>query len=308
MDGSLLDPQVSEQFRLFLNSCMSSSSTSGILSSFWILDSGASHHMSPYLSSFVSLTSSSCASVMSASATSMPIEGIGSVVTPHISLTNVYYIPNLALNLVSVSQLCKSGYWVFFSDSVCCVLDSRSMRVIGTGRRVGELYVLVGLKEIDVAASSVDLSSFRLSRSSPDFYRWHSRLGHVSASRLKFLVSTGDLGQLSTCDISDCSGCKLAKFSALPFKKSISCSAAPFDIVHSDVWGPSPVSTKGGSIYYVSFIDDYTRYSWVYLMKRKSDFFDIYKDFRACIKTQHSAVIKCFQCDQGGEYTSNAFR
>ena len=167
--------------------------------------------------------------------------------------------------------------------------------------------VMDELRVSDVAASSVDLSSFRLSHSSSDFYLWHSRLGHVSASRLQFLASTGALGQLKTCDISACSGCKLAKFSALPFNKSLSCSFAPFDLVHSDVWGPSPVSSKGGSTYYVSFIDDYTRYTWVFLMKRRSDFLLVYSNFRALIKTQHSAVIKCFRCDLGGEYTSNDF-
>jgi transposase InsO family protein len=121
------------------------------------------------------------------------------------------------------------------------------------------------------------------------------------------LASTGALGNLKTCDISDCSGCKLAKFSALPFNRSISVSSSPFDLIHSDVWGPSPVSTKGGSRYYVSFIDDHTRYCWVYLMKHRSEFFEIYAAFRALIKTQHSVVIKCFRCDLGGEYTSNKF-
>jgi hypothetical protein len=67
------------------------------------------------------------------------------------------------------------------------------------------------------AAATVDLSSFRLSLSSSSFYLWHSHLGHVSSSRLRFLASTGALGNLKTCDISDCSGCKLANFFALPF-------------------------------------------------------------------------------------------
>jgi hypothetical protein len=53
---------------------------------------------------------------------------------------------------------------------------------------------------------------------------WHSRLGHVLFSRLRFLASMGALGKLKTCDISDCSGCKLAKFSILPFNRSVSVS------------------------------------------------------------------------------------
>ena len=55
------------------------------------------------------------------------------------------------------------------------------------------------------------------------------------------------------------------------------------------------------------FIDDHTRYCWVFLMKYRSEFFEIYPAFQALIKTQHSAVIKCFRCDLGGEYTSNKF-
>ena len=319
MPPPALDPKVFESFRQYLISnptAMSasmpisgptSSAASGTPSSLWILDSGATHHMSPHLSSFTSLSHTSSISVMSASDTSMSVEGVGSVSIPHISLPDVYYIPKLTLNLASVSQLCKSGNWVFFSDSVCVIQDQHTQKVIGIGHRVGELYVLEVLKVSAVAASSIDLSSFRLSPLSSEFYLWHSRLGHVSVSRLRFLVSSGVLGHLNTTDISDCSGCKLAKFSALPFNKSLSCSLAPFDIIHSDVWGPAPVSTKGGSTYYVSFIDDCTRYTWVYLMKRRSDFLGIYRHFRALIKTQHSAVIKCFRCDLGGEYTSNDF-
>jgi hypothetical protein len=105
----------------------------------------------------------------------------------------------------------------------------------------------VSVVVVTAATTTVDLSSFRLSLSSSSFYLWHSRLGHVSSSRLRFLASTGALGNLKTCDIFYCSGCKLTKFSALPFNRSISVSSSPFDLIHSDVWGPSPVATKGGS-------------------------------------------------------------
>jgi hypothetical protein len=85
--------------------------------------------------------------------------------------------------------------------------------------------------------------------------------------------------KFENCDISNCSGCKLAKFSALPFNRSISVYFSPFNLIHSNVWGPSPVATKGGSRHYVSFIDDHTRYCWVYLMKHRFEFFEIYVVF-----------------------------
>ncbi|GJW15105.1 gag-pol polyprotein [Tanacetum coccineum] len=209
-------------------------------------------------------------------------KGIGSVDTPSIALSNVYYIPSHTMNLAP--------------------------EVVGTRHREGDLYVLDHFRDIhDTTSSSVDLSSFWLNRSSLPFYLWHSRLGHVSGSSLRFLASTGALEKLDANDISYCSVCKLAKLSALPFGNSVSSSNSPFDLVHSDVWGPSPVYTKGGSRYYVLFIEDFTRYTWVYLMKRMFNFLTILKEFRALVKTQHSTVIKCFRNDLGREYTSNEF-
>jgi len=234
-------------------------SSSGMSHSEWVLNSGASHHMSPDSSSFTYVSPLSSIPVMTADGTPMPLAGVGSVVTPHLSLLNVYLIPKLKLNLASVSQICDSGdYLVMFSGSFCCVLDLQSQKLIGTGHRENGLYILDELK-VPVAAAAaaitiVDLSSFRLSLSFSSFYLWHSRLGHVSSSRLRFFASTRALENLKTCDISDCSGCKLAKFFALPFNRSISVSSSPFDLVHSDVWGPSPVAIKGGvSILYLFY-------------------------------------------------------
>jgi len=109
-----------------------------------------------------------------------------------LSLPNVYLIPKLKLNLASVGQICDSGdYLVMFSGSFCCVQDLQSQKLIGTSRRENGLYILDELKvPLAAAATTADLSSFRLSLSSSSFYLWHSRLGHVSSSRLRFLAST----------------------------------------------------------------------------------------------------------------------
>jgi len=240
--------------------------------------------MFPDSSYFTFMSPLSSIPVMTADGTPMPLAGVGSVVTLHLSLLKVYLIPKLKLNLASVGQIYDSGdCLVMFSGSFCCVQDLQSQKLIVTGRRENELYILDELKVSIAAAAAatttVDLSSFRLSLSSSIFYLWHSRLGHVSSSRLRFLASTGALGNLKTCDIFYCSGCNLAKFSALPFNRSISVSSSPFNLIHFDVWGPSPIATKGGSRYYVSFIDDHTHYCWVYLMKHRSEFFEIYAAF-----------------------------
>ena len=127
--GSITDPNtLAEQFQKFLSlqpQAMSASSigqlphnSSGMSHSEWVLDSGASHHMSPDSSSFTSVSPLSSIPVITADDTPMPLAGVGSVVTPHFSLPNVYLIPKLKLNLASVGQICDSGdyshvFWFF---------------------------------------------------------------------------------------------------------------------------------------------------------------------------------------------------
>lgn len=79
------------------------------------------------------------------------------------------------------------------------------------------------------------------------------------------------------------------------------------DYVHSDLWGPSPTISYGGSSYFVSFIDDYSRKVWIYLLKRKVDVFDIFKQFRALVEKSTGRFIKCLRTDNGTEFTSKEF-
>ena len=81
-------------------------------------------------------------SVMSIDGTPMPLAGVGFICTPHLSLSYVYCILKLTMNLTSMSQLCGSGYFVQFSSTSCHVQDPQSQRLIRTGRRQGGLYVM----------------------------------------------------------------------------------------------------------------------------------------------------------------------
>ena len=80
----------------------------------------------------------------------------------------------------------------------------------------------------------------------------------------------------------------MAKHLALSFASSESISSASFDFVHSDAWGPAP-SSLGGLSYYVYFIDDFLRYTWVYLMRSRSEVFPIYRQFAAIVHTLGNA-------------------
>jgi hypothetical protein len=72
-------------------------------------------------------------------------------------------------------------------------------------------------------------------------------------------------------------------------------SARPFELIHSDVWGPAPLVSKGGNKYYVIFVYDHSRYTWIYFMKRRSELLSIYRSFARMIHTRISAPIKIFR-------------
>ena len=77
--------------------------------------------------------------------------------------------------------------------------------------------------------------------------------------------------------------------------------------MHSDVWGPTQVSSLGGSSYYVTFIDDATRKVWVYCIRNKSDVFDTFVKWKALVENETGLKLKCLRSDNGGEYCSNEF-
>lgn len=111
--------------------------------------------------------------------------------------------------------------------------------------------------------------------------QWHNRLGHPSFSLLKQLFP--QLG--SPHSQLRCEPCKLAKHCHLVYLISHIRSSSPFNLVHSDIWGPSPAVSLFGFRYFITFIDDYSRATWVYLMKAKSDVFSIVKSFIQMVAT-----------------------
>ena len=94
----------------------------------WVLNSGASHHMSLGSLSFTFVSPTPSISIMTADDTLMPLAGVGSIVTPHLSLPNVYLIPKLKLNLAFVGQLCDSGNYliIFFFFLLLCTRSAIS--------------------------------------------------------------------------------------------------------------------------------------------------------------------------------------
>ena len=77
--------------------------------------------------------------------------------------------------------------------------------------------------------------------------------------------------------------------------------------MHIDVWGPTHISSLGDSHYYVTFIDDATRKVWVYFLRKKSDVFQTFKNWKCLVENETSKKLKCLRFDNGGEYCSLEF-
>lgn len=136
---------------------------------------------------------------------------------------------------------------------------------------------------------------------------WHGKLGHLNYNSLSLMFQKGCIANKSVSS-SPCSACSLRKSKTLPFSVSTNKSTSPFELIHSDLWGPSPVLSAVEYKYFVLFIDDYTRFTWVYLLKRKSEVSHIFKYYVAMSKNQFDCDIKKLRSDSGGEYMSNDFQ
>jgi hypothetical protein len=266
----------------------------------WLLDSACCNHMTPYPSFFSHTNSARYApTIHIANGSTMLVRSIGTVSTSKISISNIFHVPKLSYNLLSMGQLAELSYHIIHNYFGYIVQDPKMRQELGTGRRIGRLFETFSLR---LPATGV----FAATSSSPSLSLWHSRLGHASSSQEQQLVSRGLLGPVSKENF-DCVPCQLEKQLAFPFHNSESMFTGIFYLIHSDVWRLSPINSIGGSRYFVVFVDDYSRYSWVFLMRSRDELLNIYCNFANIVKTQFSKTIKVFRSDNAREFTQHAF-
>jgi Integrase core domain/GAG-pre-integrase domain len=169
--------------------------------------------------------------------------------------------------------------------------DQISGKKIGDGM-VDGLY-LIEPDILTLAVTQTGVSSTEL---------WHRRLGHPSNKILQFFNSSL-LNNVKTCD-----PWQFAKLHRLLFSESLNKSNELFGLIHSDVWGNAPIESKEGFKYFVTFIDDKSRVTWLYLLKSKREVCSIFQDFCSMIENQFNTTIKVLRTDNGTECMNHNFQ
>ncbi|EKD00935.1 hypothetical protein A1Q2_04808 [Trichosporon asahii var. asahii CBS 8904] len=348
----------------------------------WVIDSGASRHMTGDLSWLTELTQLDVprrVTVANGKALNSTHQGTARLLNHEgraLGLQGVLYVPGLAYNLCSVNALTEAGASVEFAKQQCAVMHksdvaARATKIDGnyilqvsprslsparspklarspeSARSAEVARALEMTRSLDptcshLAARSDSLASldgilsafpasvpsrsavtaapgFRQTRAKADWETWHRRLGHLSDSSMKKLLgglSTGcSVARSSQSNPSDsskhtasvCPGCAMGKIVRPPFHSSDTRADAPLELIHSDLCEIGTRS-EGGARYMMLLIDDYTRYTWVYFLAKKSDALKCFKEWQAHAECQLERRVKVFRTDNGGEYLSRLFK
>ena len=168
--------------------------------------------------------------------------------------------------------------------------------------RIGTLYFLNGTSVIGTAAVANSLSD------SDNTKLWHMRLGHMSERGMAELSKKGLLCGQSTGKVSFCENCVFGKQKRLSFSTTVHRTKGTLDYIHSDLYGPSRVPSKGnGSCYMLLFIDNFSRKVWDFFLKEKSEVFNIFKQWKTLIEKKTGKQIKRLRTDNGLEFCNKEF-
>ncbi|KAI5350435.1 hypothetical protein L3X38_003326 [Prunus dulcis] len=265
----------------------------------WWLDSGANVHVCFDKRFFKNYQNSSGGNVTLGNDTVAQVRGIGKVELKMTSgkaltLKDVRHVPEVRRNLISGSSLVKQGYKI--------VMESNRIVITRNNVFIGKGYICDGFFKINVV--------FEDNKISPQVFNvescnvWHGRLGHVSLSKIKRLMDL-DLIPKSNVDLKHkCEECVQAKQTRNSFKP-VERNTQILELIHSYVCDSNRSPTRGGNKYFVTFIDDFSKYCHIYLIKTKDEVFNKLKIYKSEAENQLEKKIKRLRSDRGGEYTSN---
>ena len=275
----------------------------------WWIDTGATRHVCSvreHFSSYKPIVGGE-KMYMANSATST-IEGEGSIVLKmtsgkKVTLNNVLHVPELRKNLISGSVLSKHGFRIVFESDK--VILSKSGMYVGKGYVVDGLFkmnVMVLRNEMNKAttSSAYVIESTNIVESTNV---WHGRLGHVNFNSLRRILKLNHIPFDEIQKHNKCETCAEAKTTRAIFPNAFR-NTKPLDLVHSDVCDLSATPSRGGNEYFITFVDDCTKYCYVYLMKSKDESVHKFALFKKEVENQLEKKIKVIRSDRGGEYVA----
>ena len=270
-------------------------STDVSLLEYWILDTGATTHMTSnrrFVAEMKKYTSDGV--VKGLGDREFAINGIGySKINDKLMLEEVLYCEGIDASLISVDRLLLDGYKVVIDKFGARV--SKDGQVVALAERKNKSLVIRALIATEVRSPSTAILN-------------HERLGHINMKRVKEVENLNiGIGNSTRSTHEICEACALGKASRSPFPISLNRALERLDLIHSDVCGPLPRSVVGYK-YFVSFTDDHTRMSWIYPVKQKSEVLEKFREFKAMVEKHTTKSIKIIRSDNGGEYTSNEWK
>ena len=234
---------------------------------------------------------------------SSKVEGQGKVVLKMISgkeltLNDVLHVPEIRKNLVSRSLLSKKGFkLVFVSDNFILTKN---------GMYVGKGYMSNGLFKMNVMTIVPPIKNIYNKNTSSAYMLessnvWHGRLGHVNYDTLRRLINMERLPKFKLDQNHKCEICVESKLTRAYFQ-SIERSSEPIELIHSDICDLKFIQTRSGKKYFLTLIDDCTRYCYVYLLRSKDKALEMFQHFKDEVENQLDRKIKVVRSDRGGEY------
>jgi hypothetical protein len=270
----------------------------------WIIDSEASHHMATLEAVYSSLDECKGPHILMGDNSSVKVTGKGRIELTNRSFEKVLHVPKLSVNLLSVYQMTNSGTrkkFIFTQNSMD-IYDMKTNSRVATGEvnHQSRLYTFSKFIEPDSALllTHVDDSSMI----------WHERFGHLNFGYMQQIRKKKLVDGLPNIHFSKgvCEGCVLEKHLEEKFDKGKSQQAStPLDMIHSDLMGPFPHPYINKGRFFLIFVDDFSHFTWIYFLRKKSELFQHLKDFKDFVETQSRKKIKVLRTNIRGEYLNH---
>ncbi|GAU47720.1 hypothetical protein TSUD_285070 [Trifolium subterraneum] len=272
----------------------------------WYLDSGCSTHMSGRKEWFTSLRSTQNSQVRFANNSTMAAKGMSDVSIKrkdgkYSMISNVLYIPGIKCNFLSIGQLLEKDYKIVMEHKLLNVFDTNGNLLLKAPMSKNRTFQI----ELNVMDHKCLMTAY-----SRDEWLWHYRMGHLNFKDLTLMQMKNYVTGLPAMNAPDeiFEECVHSKQPRGSFRKYVmSKTKSTLEIVYSDVCGPMQVDSIGGNKYFVSFVDDFSRKIWTYLINKKSDVLSVFKKFKSVEERQSGHKLKVLRTNGGGEYVSHDF-